>query len=80
MGLSMAEKGVRPEESRGAKAERWLFAIARRFRPVVVAFDRTPGEMNIRIGIRDLDRVMNPGYAHHRERMLDLFKIDSREG
>lgn len=56
-GLSMAERGVRPEESRRAKVERHLAATARRFRPVVVASGRTPGEMNIRFGIRNLDRV-----------------------
>jgi hypothetical protein len=79
VGLSMAEKGVRPEESRGAKAKRSLFATARRFRPVAVASGRIPMKMNTCVGIRDLDRV-DPRHAYRRERMFDLFKIDSREG
>ena len=75
----MAEKRVRPEESRGPKAERWLFATARGFRAVVVASGCTPGEMSVCVGIKDLDHF-NLEYAYRRERMLDLFKIDSGEG
>jgi hypothetical protein len=51
----------------------------RRFRPVAVASGRTPMKMNTCVGIRDLDRV-NPRHAYHRERMFDLFKINTREG
>jgi len=52
---------VRPEESQGEKAESWFSATARRFLPAVVASGCTPGGINIRVGIRDLDRVSSVG-------------------
>lgn len=52
---------MRPEESQGAKVERWLSAIARGFLLVVVASGRTPEGINIRAGIRGLDHVSPVG-------------------
>ena len=49
----MAEEGVRPEEPRGVKAERWLSATVKIFRVPAVVPGRSPEELNICVRIRD---------------------------